>query len=130
MTTVRDVIERAYRKIGVVAMDEPMDAEQGSAGLSAFNEMVSAWALSGVTLSPAFTDAAQSDAFPLADKFREGTIYLLASRLAPEWTVPVSFDADDFFRKIQAAYMAISEVTMDGNLIRQPSQITSLNWQT
>lgn len=126
MTTVRDIIERAYRKIGVVAQDEPMQAEQASTGLSAFNEMVSAWALYGITLSPAFTDAALADAFPLADKFREGTIYLLASRLAPEWKEPTAFDADDFFRRVQAAYMVIAEAEIDRNLSVMPSQITSI----
>lgn len=121
MTTVRDIIERAYRKIGVVAIDEPMSAEQASEGLSAFNEMVSAWALAGVTLTPAFTDATINDAFPLADKFREGTIYLLASRLAPEWLAPVTFDADDFFRKIQAAYAVVNEVVINPALTWQGS---------
>lgn len=119
MTTVRGIIERAYRKTGIVAVDEPMDADQAAAGLSAFNEMVSAWALDGITLSPAFTDALLDDTFPLADKFREGTIYLLASRLAPEWLRPVAFDADDFFRKVQAAYMVVTEATIDSTLTWQ-----------
>ena len=130
MTTVRDIIYRAFRKANITAVGETPTDNEGEEGLSAFNEMVSGWAILGVNINPATADFAINDPFPFADKFREGTIYLLASRLAPEWTAPVSFDADDFFRKIQAAYMAISEVTMDGNLIRQPSQLTSLNWQT
>lgn len=119
MTTVRDIVERAYRKIGVVAIDEPMGAEYADAGLDAFNEMLSGWELRGIALSPAFTDAALADTFPLADKFREGTIYLLASRIAPEWSAPVAFDADDFFRRIQAAYLTVSDVTVDPGLTWQ-----------
>jgi hypothetical protein len=130
MTTVRDIVERAYRKIGVVSADEAMQADAAASGLDAFNEMLSAWALHGITLSPAFTDAALADAFPLADKFREGTIYLLASRLSPEWMAPVAFDADDFFRRVQAAYMVIEESTIDRGLTVMPSQITTVYWSS
>ena len=114
MSTVRDIIERAFRKVGVVAHDEPMTADEADAGLAAFNEMLSAWDLDGIDLS--YTDKALSDTFPLADKFREGTIYLLASRLSPEFSAPQGFDADDFFRKIQASYMTIGEATINSAL--------------
>lgn len=119
MTTVRDIVERAHRKIGVAPLDEPLTAEMADNGLDAFNEMLSAWVLDGITLSPAFTDKALSDTFPLADKFREGTVYLLAERLRPDYTRPATFDADDFFRKVQASYTTISEVTID----------TALTWR-
>lgn len=122
MTTVRDIVERAYRKIGVVAHDEPMSAEFADGGLDAFNEMLSAWALDGITLSPAFTDAALADTFPLADQYREGTIYLLAERLAPEYSRPRTFDADGFFRKIQASYTVVPTTTVNSALLRTPSQ--------
>lgn len=112
-TTVRTIIETAHRLIGVVAQDEPMTADQGDTGLVAFNNMVSAWELDGIVLSPAFTDAALADNFPLADKFREGTGYMLAKRLAPQYTAPQGFDADDFFRKIQASYATITQSTIN-----------------
>ena len=122
MTTVRDIVERAHRKIGVAPLDEPLTAEMADNGLDAFNEMLSAWALDGITLSPAFTDATLADTFPLADKFREGTVYLLAERLRPDYTRPATFNADDFFRKIQAAYTVIPTVTVPSVLLRTPSQ--------
>lgn len=113
MTTAHDIIIRAYRKIGVAAHDEEITADEAATGLDALNEMMSAWELDGITLTPAFADLQTSDTFPLADKFREGTIYLLASRLAPEFAVPATFDADDFFRKMQAEYIAVAESAVD-----------------
>ena len=116
MPTVLDIVTRAHRKIGVVAQDEPLTADQGQAGLSAYNEMIHAWTLDGITLSPAFADQALTDTFPLADKFREGTIYLLASRLSPEYTAPQAFDADGFFRKMQASLVTVTPATVDPGL--------------
>lgn len=116
--TVHDIVIRAHRKIGVVAQDEEMTADQGRAGQDAFNEMVHAWALHGIALSPAFADKALTDDFPLADKYREGTIYLLASRLAPEYVMPATFDAGEFFRKIQADLVAVPAVSIDSALLR------------
>lgn len=113
MATVRDIVERAHRKLGVVAQDEAMTADQGQAGLDAFNEMLHAWALDGITLDPAFADTTLVAAFPLADKYREGTIYLLASRLSPEYQAPANFDADDFFRKLQGDYFVAPTSTLD-----------------
>lgn len=113
-STVRDTVERAYRLIGAVAHDEPMTADLGALGLGAFNDMLHAWALDGITLSPAFTDVVLNDPFPLADKYREGTAYLLAARLSPVFQVP--FDADDFLRKVQASYMTIADTPLDSGL--------------
>lgn len=110
MTTVRDIIETALRHIGVVALDDPMNADEAAGGLTAFNNMLSAWALDGIAIT--FTDAALADAFPLADKYREGVGYLLALRLSPGYTAPANFNADDFFRKIQASYMVIADATI------------------
>lgn len=120
MATVNDIVTRAYRKIGIVAHDEAMTSDQGASGLSAFNEMLSAWALDGITIT--YSDLALTDTFPLADKYREGVIYLLASRITPEFAMPVGFDPSDFFRKIQASYMAISAATIPSPLLNTPSQ--------
>lgn len=124
MTTVRDIVTRAYKKVGIVAYDEDMDAGQAQIGLDAFNDMVSAWPLYGSDVL--HTDAALADAFPLKDSYREGVVYMLAARIAPNWTAPVSFDQDDFFRKIQADNLVINEATFDAGLTVMPSQYTRL----
>jgi hypothetical protein len=120
MTKVRDIVQSAFRKIGVTALDAPMSAAEGSVGVDAFNIMVSAWKLQGVDIG--HTDLTVNDDFPLADEFREGTIYLLAERLSPDFMVPASFDADAWFRTFQAAYAQDNEVSMNLALRTMPSQ--------
>ncbi len=48
--TVRDLIESAFRKIGVVSIDEAMNADQAENALRAFNRMVKAWQNRGYNL--------------------------------------------------------------------------------
>lgn len=48
--TVREVLESALRKIGVVAEDEPMTEDQANAALRAFNRMLKAWQNRGYNL--------------------------------------------------------------------------------
>ena len=108
MATVQSIIIAALRKLAVASEDEtPSDAMLAN-GLEAYNNMLSAWVLSGVDLE--HTDQALTDTFPIGNEFREGTIYSLAGRLSPDYVVPAQFDADDWFRKIQAAYMTITDV--------------------
>lgn len=120
MTTAREIVTRAHRKIGVVARDEALDAADAAEGINALNMMLAAWKLAGVDIS--HTALALSDTVPLASEFEEGTVYMLASRLAPDFAVPQSFDADDFMRKIQAAYMIITASTVPTSLTRTPSR--------
>lgn len=120
MTTVLDIVTRATKKIGITAHDEEMDADVASNGLDALNMMLAAWKLAGVDTS--HTALTMASTFPLADEFEEGTVYMLASRMASDYQRPRDFDADDFFRKIQAAYMTIDAATMPNSLIRTPSR--------
>jgi hypothetical protein len=124
MTTVRDIIFRAGRKIGMA----DMNADEASAGLDAFNDMVQGWKLDGIdvwhlnALNDGFpmVDAPMSDftfasLFPMPDAFREGATFCLASRMAPEYGL--AFDADDFVRKVQAHYATIVPAAMNDALI-------------
>lgn len=114
--TVRSMVEEAYRLLGAVAHDDAMTADQGQSGLTSYNAMIHAWELDGITLSPAFSDQALDDDFPLADKYREGTTYLLASRISPKFMAPAAFDADAFFRKMQSEMVPVSDATFDDAL--------------
>ena len=123
MATVQSIIIAALRKLAVASEDEtPSDAMLAN-GLEAYNNMLSAWVLSGVDLE--HTDQALTDTFPIGDEFREGTIYSLAGRLSPDYVVPAQFDADDWFRKIQAAYMTITDVEQPLALRRTSSQYSN-----
>ena len=110
MTTALDIVTQASRKKGILARGERLEAEAAADGIFALNAMMHAWQLAGINTT--HSDLSLDDLFPLGPQFIEGTVYLLASRMAPEYTVPQSFDADDWFRKFQAAYLVITPVAM------------------
>lgn len=120
MTTASQIVERAYRKIRVVAEDEAMNADQAVNGLAELNSMMHGWKLFGVDVTHADLDL--DDDFTLADEFVEGTVYQLATRLSPTYNQPAP-DADRFFRALQAAYMEIEASSLDTALTRMPSDI-------
>lgn len=120
MATVEDIVTAAYRKLSIVSEDETMSAAMLTNGVDAFNRMLHGWKLRGVDVE--HTDLAAADTFPLADEFQEGTIYVLAGRVSPDYSTPANFDADDWFRTLQAAYMAITAATMPKALTRMPSR--------
>lgn len=120
MTTALQIVERAFRKINVKAEDEGLTADQLAHGLDTLNAMMHGWELWGIDVN--HVDLASASVFPLAAKFEEGTVYLLAERLSPDYTAPANFNADDFLRRIQAAYMVIPEAAIPRALLRTPSQ--------
>ena len=120
MATVQDIVTRAFRKLNVTSEDEALQPDTLQRGVEAFNMMLHGWKLRGVDLE--HVDLTASDAFPLAPEFQEGTVYVLAGRLSPDYTTPANFDADDWFRTIQAAYMVIEEQAMPPVLTLFPSQ--------
>jgi hypothetical protein len=115
MTTVADIVTRALRKLGVASASQPISASDLNDGADALNMMLHAWKLSGVDL--AHVDVVSTDTFPLAAEFEEGTVYVLASRISPDYEAPQNFDADDWFRRIQAAYLVINDVKMPSALM-------------
>lgn len=120
MATTLEIVTRALKKIGVVAKDETLQAEDVQDGVDALNMMLHAWKLQAVDIS--HSDLAATDTFPLASEYHEGTVYTLASRLSPDYVIPAAFDADDWFRKIQAAYQTPETVSIPKALTQMPSQ--------
>ena len=120
MATVSKIIERAFRKLGVKAEDEALTADQLQSGLDALNELVTGWQLHGINVS--IYDMSPSDQFPLAPRFEEGTIYMLASRLSPEYVVPDDFDYDGFLRLVQAQFVVVPSSSVEGMLTETTSQ--------
>lgn len=120
MTTMRDIVTRAYRKAGITGVNTPLEAEYAAEGLDALNSMLHEWKLHSVDIS--HTDLTLSGTFPLASEYERGTVYLLAQDISPDYQMPPTFDPDEFFRVIQAAYMTIDEVTMPKALTEVPSK--------
>lgn len=115
MTTVSKIVTKALQKIGVASASQPVSATDLNDGIDALNMMLSAWKLAGV--DTLHTVLVATDTFPLAAEFEEGTVYVLASRLSTDYEAPQGFDADDWFRKIQAAYLVINDVKMPSALM-------------
>jgi len=120
MATVRDIVARAFRKLSVTAFDTAPTADEMAEGVEAYNMMLHAWKLRSVDIG--HTDQDASDIFPLGPEFEEGTVYLLASRLSPNYTVPAQFNAQTWFRNIQAAIRPKATATFPGGLLNMPSQ--------
>ncbi len=115
MATTRDIIERAFRKIGVVATDEPMTADQAEVGLDALNMMMHGWALDGVDI--AHVDVLLGDEFPMEAKFYEGAVYQLASRIAPDFSMQ-AFDVERWMQQLRAFYLTIDDIPAPSALLR------------
>ena len=119
MTTVLDIINRAFRKIGVKAEDEALTADQIAHGVETLNDTIQGWTLKGASAVPA--DVVDTDPFPFADQYREAVVMILASRLAPDYGgVPV--DAERYERMVIGSLMVIPTVALPSALLRTPSQ--------
>ncbi|KIC39360.1 hypothetical protein [Leisingera sp. ANG-M7] len=120
MATMRDIVTRAYRKARIAGSGESLEAEQADEGNEQLNAMLHEWKLRGVDIT--HTDKGLSDTFPLGPEYEHGTVLLLAEAVGPEFNLPASFNADDFFRAIQAAYLTIDTVSFDKAVTEVPSK--------
>lgn len=120
MTTALDIATRALRKARVLGHGDVAEADNAAAALADLNMMLAAWKLAGVDIGHSALSVASD--FPLGAEFEEGTVYMLAARIAQDFAYPMGFDADDFFRRIQAAYTTIDTVKMPLALTQMPSQ--------
>ena len=120
MTTTLDVVKAALRKVGGLGSGEEVEATLAAEALFSLNAMMHGWAARGVDTN--HSDLELSDVFPLADRFVSGTVFLLAREISSDYAFPVSFDADDWFRTLQAAYWTAPELTVPAALTRPPSR--------
>lgn len=120
MATVLDIVNAAFREIGVKAEDEALTADQVANGVSKLNMMVAAWPKKGVIVTVAPLEAAT--VWPLPTWTEEPTSYCLAAKLAPGYSAP-PVDADPHMRTLQAGYAVVNAVTMPVELLRMPSRI-------
>ena len=119
MASCRDLVERAYRKIGVVATDEAMTADQASVGMDALNMMMHGLVLEGVDTG--YTGLALADDFSLDARFDESVVYMLANKLAPDFNRP---GVDDRIarQRIANAFLIVPDAEIDTGLRRTSSQ--------
>lgn len=107
---VLDIVQRALSKIGVVAIGDDPSSEDADEALRAYNDMLAAWKLFGVDIG--YTEATLTSNFPLGPEFVEGTVYMLASRLSPNFQRPPAFNEARWMRALQAAYLVIEKQSL------------------
>lgn len=113
------------RKIGVVAEDEALSADQAARGTAVLNRMIAGWELQGVAVGWRETEISEEVDLPL--NLHEATIFCLAERLGPDYQRPAP-DATRYFRAIQAAYMIIPDMEVPRIVRRTPSQRRWTGW--
>lgn len=113
------------RKIGVVAEDEALTADQAAHGTAVLNRMIAGWELQGVQVGWRETEISEVVDLPLS--LHEAVIFCLAERLGPDYTRPAP-DATRHFRAIQAAYMIIPDMEVPRIVRRTPSQRRWTGW--
>ena len=134
MSTVRDCVTSALRKIGVT---DPNGDEVG-AGVLAFSDMLHGFRLQGIDIwhiGEAMNNGlpvqeinqgefTAESPFPMPEAYREAAAFVLAATLAPEYGVQAAFDSMPYLRQIQAGYQIIPEVKMPDLLFRLGSRRT------
>lgn len=119
MATALDIINRAFAKLGIGVAGEAMTAEYAEQGLAELNAMLHGWKLRGVDVE--HVDLALGDTFALDAEYQDPTAICLAARLALIYVIPLTFDADDAFRTVQAAYATIPDSEIPTDLTQMPS---------
>ena len=129
MATMRDIVDGAAKRLGVIRSGESLDANDSADILQALNDMMGSWEGRGVNIAWS-SDLALSGTFPLADKHKEGVKAMLAVRITDEFPLPVSAilarDASDGWNAIQADYILPDPIAVDLGLRNMPSQRRSI----
>jgi hypothetical protein len=118
MATVLDILTRAFRKIGVVANDEPLTANDAQAGLEAFNAMMHGLAAHGA--DPGHITNVTTDTFAYPARLEEAVVYVLADRLAPDYATQAPA-ARVHYNTLQAYFLQVPKVTPPLSMLRTPT---------
>ena len=120
MSTVRDCVISALRKIGVT---DPTGDEL-SAAVRSFSDMTHGWRLQGIDIwhigdqmNGGFPlpevdhgEFTAESPFPMPEAYREAAAFCLAEKVAPEYGQ--QFDGAKYLQMIQAGYQVINPVVM------------------
>jgi len=104
---MRSIVEGALKILRVQNPRSPVDAISNTEGLTALNRMMHAWKAKGVDTF--HTTLGSTDDFPLHESHEQGTIALLAARLAQDYGLQlhesIAKDAMDGWGSLQAEFM-------------------------
>ncbi len=74
MTTARDIIAGAYRRLGLLPLGSDLDPDRAAAGLATYNDMLNAWAADGIFPGGPNPPAAETDGIIFSDDIINGDI--------------------------------------------------------
>jgi len=74
MTTARDIIAGAYRRLGLLPLGSDLDPARAEAGLAMYNDMLNAWAADGIFPGGPNPRIAETDGIFFSDDFINGDI--------------------------------------------------------
>ena len=74
MTTARDIIAGAYRRLGLIPLGADLDPDRSVAGLAAYNDMLNAWAADGIFPGGPNPPTQEMDGIYFEDGFLNGDI--------------------------------------------------------
>lgn len=106
MTTARDIIAGAYRRLGLLPLGSDLDPERAAAGLAMYNDMLNAWAADGIFPGGPNPPIAETDGIFFSDDFINGDItdcsgayppYGPSDTSRPPKPEPLSFGLNDPF---------------------------------
>lgn len=122
MTTVRTIIERAYRKIRVTGQGVSLTAENASEGVDALNAMLARY--DGDIYTHAALDL--NDTFPLDANLEEAAQHVLAGELAVDKGRQIDALLGSKIlngrRRLQASLLTVPTATFPTNLSRLSSR--------
>ena len=124
MTTARDVIKSALRRLEILAYDEEPDGKMADNALTALNDMMFGWEVRGVDVE--HTALAINDNIALDKKWHHALGYLLAEHIGSEWGTGLKpadqTEAMRCWNNLAAAYLVVTNVTIPRSLTVLPSQ--------
>jgi hypothetical protein len=120
MTTMRDVVAGAYRRLGLVPLGQNLDAARAAAGMEALNDLIASWAAQGIAIGVALP-LSLSDNWPLDPMHVQGVKAILAVALASnsgiEASPSVQREAKAGWTTLASQYLATPEAAEDQGLI-------------
>ncbi len=106
MTTARDIITSAYRRLGLLPLGADLDPDRAAAGLATYNDMLNAWAADGIFPGGPNPPIQQTDGFYADGDFIDGSVEITGGAYPPygpsDTSTPpagpaLSFSLDDAF---------------------------------
>jgi hypothetical protein len=106
MTTARDIVAGAYRRLGLLPLGSDLDPGRAAAGLAMYNDMLNAWAADGIFPGGPNPPVQETDGIYFSDDFLNGSItdssgayppYGPSDTATPPNPLPLSYGLNDPF---------------------------------